>query len=108
MSRQLSQSEATLALRVVVRLLRRGKTLEGMIAAAGNSNDSSNIASVLRGLKELLQTECSTCEMLHEVKSQVDIVKKAQQKQQTAKMSRSASYRVRTAPADYCLEVFKF
>jgi hypothetical protein len=148
MSRQLSQSEATLALRVVVRLLRRGKTLEGtcaksvymmqskhvvnqppatakllelasalidshfagMIAAAGNSNDSSNIASVLRGLKELLQTECSTCEILHEVKSQVDSVKKAQQKYhlQTAKMSRSASYRVRTAPADYCLEVFKF
>jgi hypothetical protein len=148
MSRQLSQSEATLALRVVVRLLRRGKTLEGtcaksvymmqskhvvnqppatakllelasalidshfagMIAAAGNSNDSSNIASVLRGLKELLQTECSTCEILHEVKSQVDSVKKAQQKHhlQTAKMSRSASYRVRTAPADYCLEVFKF
>jgi hypothetical protein len=146
MSRQLSQSEATLALRVVVRLLRRGKTLEGtcaksvymmqskhvinqppatakllefasalidshfagMIAAAGTSNDSSNIASVLRGLKELLQTECSTCEILHEVKSQVESVKKAQQKQQTAMMSRSSSYRVRTAPADYCLEVFKF
>jgi hypothetical protein len=139
MSRQLSQSEATLALRVVVRLLRRGKTLEGtcakavymmqakhvinqppatakllefasalidshfagMIAAAANSNDSSNIASVLRGLKELLQAECSTCEILHEVKSQVDSVKKAQK--QAAKLSR-----VRTAPADYCVEVFKF